>query len=225
MEGFELHRDTNAIGYCSHFISLILCLYHYDKKMLSEIRLYKKLCFWFFFYFPILMSLLNQMYCLHRHHATRGTLSGYFLAGRSVMWFTVSRSKHVLQYQWRTQDIQDGGRESTTTPAQAVPTWKLNENKESWTEGGGALPKFVYVDLPLALCAFCMVSFGVKDKKMMFQVGASLFVSNIGSEHFIGLAGSGAASGIGVGAWEFNAILLLQLLGFVFLPGTVETLL
>ena len=55
----------------------------------------------------------------------------------------------------------------------------------------------------------------------VFQVGASLFVSNIGSEHFIGLAGSGAASGIGVGAWEFNAIILLQLLGFVFLPGTV----
>jgi hypothetical protein len=28
-----------------------------------------------------------------------------------------------------------------------------------------------------------------------FNVGASLFASNIGSEHFIGLAGSGAASG------------------------------
>ena len=36
------------------------------------------------------------------------------------------------------------------------------------------------------------------------QVGASLFASNIGSEHFIGLAGSGAAAGIGVGAFEFN---------------------
>jgi len=36
------------------------------------------------------------------------------------------------------------------------------------------------------------------------QVGASLFVSNIGSEHFIGLAGSGAAIGIAVGAWEMN---------------------
>ncbi|XP_047670958.1 sodium/myo-inositol cotransporter-like [Tachysurus fulvidraco] len=49
-------------------------------------------------------------------------------------------------------------------------------------------------------------------------IGASLFVSNIGSEHFIGLAGSGAASGFAVGAWEFNAILLLQLLGWVFIP-------
>ena len=50
------------------------------------------------------------------------------------------------------------------------------------------------------------------------QVGASLFASNIGSEHFIGLSGTGAASGISVGAFEFNAMFLLQLLGFVFLP-------
>ncbi|XP_056157149.1 sodium/myo-inositol cotransporter-like [Lampris incognitus] len=49
-------------------------------------------------------------------------------------------------------------------------------------------------------------------------IGASLFVSNIGSEHFIGLAGSGAASGFGVAAWELNALLLLQLLGWVFIP-------
>jgi len=38
-------------------------------------------------------------------------------------------------------------------------------------------------------------------------VGASLFASNIGSEHFIGLAGSGAAAGIGVGAFELNVIM------------------
>ena len=37
-----------------------------------------------------------------------------------------------------------------------------------------------------------------------FQVGASLFASNIGSEHFIGLAGSGAAAGLAVGAFELN---------------------
>eukprot|EP00794_Sanderia_malayensis_P008235 gene8235-9117_t len=49
-------------------------------------------------------------------------------------------------------------------------------------------------------------------------VGMSLFASNIGSEHLVGLAGSGAAAGIGVGAFEFNALILLQLLGFVFLP-------
>nr|VZH98194.1 unnamed protein product [Spirometra erinaceieuropaei] len=49
-------------------------------------------------------------------------------------------------------------------------------------------------------------------------VGASLFASNIGSEHFIGLAGAGAANGIAVAAFEFNAAVLLQLLGWVFLP-------
>ncbi|XP_031725447.1 sodium/myo-inositol cotransporter [Anarrhichthys ocellatus] len=54
-------------------------------------------------------------------------------------------------------------------------------------------------------------------------VGASLFVSNIGSEHFIGLAGSGAASGFAVGAWEFNALLLLQLLGWVFVPVYIHS--
>ena len=47
--------------------------------------------------------------------------------------------------------------------------------------------------------------FSSKNSMMKsFQVGASLFASNIGSEHFIGLSGTGAASGIAVGAFEFN---------------------
>lgn len=54
-------------------------------------------------------------------------------------------------------------------------------------------------------------------------VGASLFVSNIGSEHFIGLAGSGASSGLCVAAWELNALLLLQLLGWVFIPVYIQS--
>lgn len=61
--------------------------------------------------------------------------------------------------------------------------------------------------------------FFLAGRSMIFlPIGASLFVSNIGTEHFIGLSGSGAASGISVGAWEFNAILLLQLLGWIFIP-------
>ncbi|XP_072295709.1 sodium/myo-inositol cotransporter-like [Eucyclogobius newberryi] len=54
-------------------------------------------------------------------------------------------------------------------------------------------------------------------------VGASLFVSNIGSEHFIGLAGSGVISGFSVAAWEFNALLLLQLLGWLFIPVYIQS--
>ncbi|KAK4296029.1 hypothetical protein Pmani_031451 [Petrolisthes manimaculis] len=49
-------------------------------------------------------------------------------------------------------------------------------------------------------------------------VGASLFASNIGSEHFIGMAGSGAAGGIGIGAFNNISIILLQLMSWVFLP-------
>ena len=70
-------------------------------------------------------------------------------------------------------------------------------------------------------------------------VGASLFASNIGSEHFIGnrtiaslqafflfsyktsivsknqgLAGSGAASGVAIASYEMNAIFILMILGW-----------
>lgn len=49
-------------------------------------------------------------------------------------------------------------------------------------------------------------------------VGASLFASNIGSGHFIGLAGSGASSGIAKAVFEYNATFTLGLLGWLFLP-------
>ncbi|XP_078486654.1 sodium/glucose cotransporter 4-like [Ciona intestinalis] len=51
-----------------------------------------------------------------------------------------------------------------------------------------------------------------------FPVGASIFSSNIGSGSFVGLAGSGAAAGIAVGAYEWNAMLCLYFLGWIFAP-------
>ncbi|HYE65163.1 MAG TPA: sodium:solute symporter [Pyrinomonadaceae bacterium] len=51
-----------------------------------------------------------------------------------------------------------------------------------------------------------------------WAIGASLFASNIGSEHFIGLAGTGAASGLAVGHFEWLASLILLILGWVFIP-------
>jgi SSS family solute:Na+ symporter len=51
-----------------------------------------------------------------------------------------------------------------------------------------------------------------------FAIGASLFVSNISTEHFIGLAGSGATSGLAVGHFEWLACLMLLILGWVFVP-------
>eukprot|EP00057_Strongylocentrotus_purpuratus_P004395 XP_003728609.1 PREDICTED: sodium/glucose cotransporter 1 isoform X2 [Strongylocentrotus purpuratus] len=53
---------------------------------------------------------------------------------------------------------------------------------------------------------------------LWLPVGASLFASNIGSEHFIGLSGSGAYAGIAIAAFELNALVMLQLLGWIFLP-------
>jgi SSS family solute:Na+ symporter len=51
-----------------------------------------------------------------------------------------------------------------------------------------------------------------------FAIGASLFSANIGSEHFIGLAGSGAATGLAVGCYEWSASLCLFILGWLFVP-------
>lgn len=51
-----------------------------------------------------------------------------------------------------------------------------------------------------------------------FFIGASLFVSNISTEHFIGLSGSGASSGLAVGHFEWWACLILLILGWVFVP-------
>jgi len=49
-------------------------------------------------------------------------------------------------------------------------------------------------------------------------IGASLFATNISSEHFLGLAGTGSKSGLAVGQFEWLAILVLLLLGWVFTP-------
>ncbi|MBK1880121.1 sodium:solute symporter [Pelagicoccus mobilis] len=50
-----------------------------------------------------------------------------------------------------------------------------------------------------------------------FAVGASLFASNIGSEHIVGLAGNGATSGMAMAHWELHAWIMVML-GWVFVP-------
>jgi SSS family solute:Na+ symporter len=50
-----------------------------------------------------------------------------------------------------------------------------------------------------------------------FVVGASIFASNIGSEHLVGLAGSGATSGVALAHYELHAWCLL-VLGWVMIP-------
>ena len=48
-------------------------------------------------------------------------------------------------------------------------------------------------------------------------IGASIFASNIGSEHLIGLAGAGASSGMAMANWEIQGWMIL-ILGWVFVP-------
>jgi len=50
-----------------------------------------------------------------------------------------------------------------------------------------------------------------------FVVGASIFASNIGSEHLVGLAGAGATSGVALAHYELHAWCLL-VLGWVMVP-------
>jgi SSS family solute:Na+ symporter len=49
-------------------------------------------------------------------------------------------------------------------------------------------------------------------------VGISIFATNISSEHFVGLAGSGAARGLAVGQFELMAIFILIILGWIIAP-------
>ncbi|XP_074858375.1 sodium/glucose cotransporter 4 [Carettochelys insculpta] len=51
-----------------------------------------------------------------------------------------------------------------------------------------------------------------------WPIGASLMSSNVGSGLFIGLAGTGAAGGLAVGGFEWNATWALLALGWIFVP-------
>jgi len=96
------------------------------------------------------------------------------------------------------------------------------------------------IDILILLAYFCAIG-GIgywsstksqKDSQSYFlggsgigwmAIGASLFASNISAEHFIGLAGSGASSGLAVGQFEWLACLILILLGWFFVPFYLST--
>ncbi|PID92355.1 MAG: Na+/glucose cotransporter [Bacteroidetes bacterium] len=87
----------------------------------------------------------------------------------------------------------------------------------------------------IVLALFCMALIGViiwvlkkEDKNTSdyflagrdatwLAIGASIFASNIGSEHLVGLAGTGATSGMAYAHWEMQGWMIL-LLGWVFVP-------
>ncbi len=54
-------------------------------------------------------------------------------------------------------------------------------------------------------------------------IGLSIFATNISSEHFIGLAGSGAFHGLVVGQFELMAIFILVILGWFLAPIYIKS--
>ena len=87
----------------------------------------------------------------------------------------------------------------------------------------------------IVLGLFCLALIGVifwvlrkKDKNTSdyflagrdatwIAIGASIFASNIGSEHLVGLAGTGVESGMAYAHWEMQGWMIL-LLGWLFVP-------
>ncbi len=50
-----------------------------------------------------------------------------------------------------------------------------------------------------------------------YVIGMAIFAANIGSEHLVGLAGTGAKSGVGMAHWEMQGWMIL-FLGWLFVP-------
>jgi SSS family solute:Na+ symporter len=82
-----------------------------------------------------------------------------------------------------------------------------------------------YFALNTAICVWCALQkekntedyFLASRSAGWILIGSSIFASNIGAEHLIGLAGSGADSGVAFAHWELHSYLVL-VLGWVFAP-------
>ena len=82
-----------------------------------------------------------------------------------------------------------------------------------------------YFVLNTAICVWCALQkekntedyFLASRSAGWILIGSSIFASNIGAEHLIGLAGSGADSGVAFAHWEMHSYLVL-VLGWVFAP-------
>ena len=98
--------------------------------------------------------------------------------------------------------------------------------------------EFVWQDWTILAVGFVLIGWYVwrtlkKDKQKMkgadsqdylfgkgepwYIIGAAIFAANIGSEHLVGLAGTGAKDGVGMAHWEMQGWMIL-LLGWLFVP-------
>ena len=98
--------------------------------------------------------------------------------------------------------------------------------------------EFIWLDWVVLAIGILLVAVAVyrsimKDKKKMkgadsqdylfgkgepwWVIGAAIFAANIGSEHLVGLAGTGAKDGVGMAHWEMQGWMIL-ILGWLFVP-------
>lgn len=98
--------------------------------------------------------------------------------------------------------------------------------------------EFVGLDWGILIIGLCLVAWWVyrsiqKDKRKMkgadsqdylfgkgepwWVIGMAIFAANIGSEHLVGLAGTGAKDGVGMAHWEMQGWMIL-ILGWLFVP-------
>lgn len=98
--------------------------------------------------------------------------------------------------------------------------------------------EFIWLDWVIIVVGIVGVAWAVwrtiqKDKRMQqgadsedylfgkgepwYIIGAAIFAANIGSEHLVGLAGTGAKAGVGMAHWEMQGWMIL-ILGWLFVP-------
>ena len=98
--------------------------------------------------------------------------------------------------------------------------------------------EFIWLDWAVLAIGLCGVVAAVwyaiwKDKKAQqgedssaylfgkgepwYVIGMAIFAANIGSEHLVGLAGTGAKDGVGMAHWEMQGWMIL-ILGWLFVP-------
>ncbi|XP_060641203.2 sodium/glucose cotransporter 1-like [Anolis sagrei] len=118
--------------------------------------------------------------------------------------------------------------ETTTLPQGFMTTMNKASDKRVAVDNAADIAVIViYFLVVLAVGLWAMYStnrgtvggFFLAGRSMSWwPIGASLFASNIGSGHFVGLAGTGAAAGIAIGGFEWNALVMVVVLGWVFVP-------
>ncbi|XP_062035910.1 sodium/myo-inositol cotransporter 2 isoform X2 [Lepus europaeus] len=127
--------------------------------------------------------------------------------------------------------------ESSTSSPQPPPSDPLDPFPQRSLEPGDIAVLVLYFLFVLAVGLWSTVKtkrdtvkgyFLAGGDMVWWPVGASLFASNVGSGHFVGLAGSGAATGISVAAYELNGMFSVLMLAWIFLPiyiaGQVTTM-